>query len=93
MPQCIEDTGGYFVQTPHDDPAYFQQFLDGCQKAGIPTQSVPIHKMLKAEPYLDPKIQQCFQVPDASADSFLAAKLNAESARQHGAQVLTYHEV
>ena len=93
MPQCIEDTGGYFVQTSDDDPAYFHQFLDGCQVAGIPTQSVPIHKMLKAEPYLDPKIQQCIQVPDASADSFLAAKLNVDSACLFGAQVLTYHEV
>ncbi len=93
MPQCIEDTGGYFVLTPHDDPAYLQQFLDGCQKAGIPTEHVPIHVMLKAEPYLNPKILHCFQVPDASADSFLAANLNAESARLHGAQVLTYHEV
>ncbi len=93
MPQCIEDTGGYFVQTPHDDPTYYQQFIDGCEKAGIPTQSIPIHQMLKAEPYLDPMIQQCIQVPDASADSFLAAKLNIESACQYGAQVLTYHEV
>src|SRR4030042_3536946 len=93
MPQCIEDTGGYFVQTCHDDPAYFQQFLDGCLRAGIPTQSVPIHRMLKSEPYLDPKIQQCIQVPDASADSFLATKLNVDSACLYGAQVLTYHEV
>src|SRR4030042_6550173 len=93
MPQCIEDTGGFFVLTPHDDPAYVSQFLEGCTKAGIPTESVPIHQMLKEESSLDPKIQQCFRVPDATADSFLAAGLNAESARQHGGQVLTYHEV
>jgi glycerol-3-phosphate dehydrogenase len=93
MPQCIEDTGGFFVLTPQDDPAYVLQFLEGCHIAGIPTEAIPIHQMLKEEPLLDPKIQQCFRVPDASADSFLAADLNAESARQHGALVLTYHEV
>jgi glycerol-3-phosphate dehydrogenase len=93
MPECIEDTGGFFVLTPLDDPTYTPQFLEGCQKAGIPTEVIPIHKMLKEEPFLDPKIQQCFRVPDASADSFLAADLNVESARQHGAQVLIYHEV
>jgi glycerol-3-phosphate dehydrogenase len=49
--------------------------------------------MLKEEPLLNPNIQQCLRVPDASADSFLAADLNAESARHYGAQVLTYHEV
>jgi glycerol-3-phosphate dehydrogenase len=93
MPQCIEDTGGFFILTPHDDPAYVPQFLEGCRKTGIPSHDIPIHRMLKEEPLLDPKIQHCFRLPDASADSFLAADLNVESARQHGAQVLTYHEV
>jgi glycerol-3-phosphate dehydrogenase len=93
MPQCIEDTGGFFVLTAYDDPVYVATFLEGCQKAGIPVEKVDIQQMLKEEPLLDVKIQQCFRLPDASADSFLAADLNAESARQHGAQILTYHEV
>jgi glycerol-3-phosphate dehydrogenase len=93
MPQCIEDTGGFFVLTSHDDPTYVPQFLEGCHKAGITVEQVSIHQMLKEEPYLDPTIQQCFRVPDASADSFLASDLNAESARRYGAQVFTYHEV
>jgi glycerol-3-phosphate dehydrogenase len=93
MPQCVEDTGGFFVLTSYDDPTYISQFITGCQKAGIPAEEVSITQMLKEEPILDPKIQLCFQVPDASADSFLASDLNAESARQYGAQVFTYHDV
>jgi glycerol-3-phosphate dehydrogenase len=93
MPQCIEDTGGFFVLTPHDDPAYVTQFVEGCYTAGIPLEALSVSQMLKQEPLLNPLIQQCFRVPDASADSFLATALNAESARQYGAQVLTYHEV
>jgi glycerol-3-phosphate dehydrogenase len=93
MPLCIEDTGGFFVLTTHDDPAYVSQFLAGCRTAGIPVDEVSIPQMLIVEPSLDPSIQACFRVPDASADSFLAAILTAESAREHGAQVLTYHEV
>ncbi|MFZ2095318.1 MAG: anaerobic glycerol-3-phosphate dehydrogenase subunit GlpA, partial [Anaerolineales bacterium] len=93
MPQCIEDTGGYFVLTPVDDLNYVSQFLDGCKKALIPIENIPIHHMLKQEPMLNPNILQCFHVPDASADSFLATELNAESARQYDAQVLEYHEV
>src|SRR3954451_330384 len=27
IPHCIEDTGGVFVTTPGDDPAYADQFL------------------------------------------------------------------
>jgi glycerol-3-phosphate dehydrogenase len=93
MPQCIEDTGGFFVLTPFDDPAYVPQFLNGCRGAGIPVEEISIQKMLGVEPLLNPKIQACFRLPDASADSFLAASLTAESAREHGAQVFTYHEV
>ena len=31
MPDCIEDTGGLFVETPDDDPAYADRFLAGCR--------------------------------------------------------------
>src|SRR6516225_9947774 len=28
---CIEDTGGLFVTTQFDDPAYADRFIEGCQ--------------------------------------------------------------
>ena len=93
MPHCIEDTGGFFVLTPEDDPDYVPRFLEGCHRAGIPVEEVPIRQMLKEEPALNPAIRACFRVPDASADSFLAADANAQSAREHGARIWTYHEV
>src|SRR4030043_2077759 len=93
MPECIEDTGGFFVLTTQDDPGYVPLFLAGCDNAGIPVEEGRIHQMLREEPLLNPKIQRCFRLPDASADSFLAADLNAKSAYLYGAQALTYHEV
>ena len=93
MPQCIEDTGGFFVVTLHDKPEYAEDFVFSCASAGIPVEEISIGQMLQEEPYLDPNIQRCFRVPDASADSFLAADLNAESARQNGAHILNYHRV
>jgi glycerol-3-phosphate dehydrogenase len=93
LPHCIEDTGGFFVVTPWDDRAYSPRFVAGCQKAGIPVEEISIAQMLREEPMLNPNIIQCFRVPDASADSFQAADSNAESARQHGAQILNYHQV
>ena len=36
MPDCIEDTGGLFVTTPDDDPAYADRFLEGCHAASAP---------------------------------------------------------
>ena len=32
IPDCIEDTGGLFVTTPDDDPAYGDHFLAGCRE-------------------------------------------------------------
>jgi len=92
MPHCIEDTGGFFVLTPWDDPEYAPRFIQGCHSAQIEVEEISAGEMLRAEPLLNPKISRCFRVPDASADSFLAAELTAESARQHKTQILTYHE-
>jgi glycerol-3-phosphate dehydrogenase len=38
IPDCIEDTGGLFVTTPDDDPAYGDDFLAGCVKAKLPAE-------------------------------------------------------
>lgn len=93
MPHCLEDTGGFFVITPWDDPGYGERFLGGCNSANIPAEEVSIDLMLRREPLLHREISRCFWVPDASADSFLSTELNASSARQHGATILNYHEV
>src|SRR4030043_837260 len=49
MPQCIEDTGGFFVLTPDDDPAYADAFVEGCRLAGIPCEQVSPAQMLCQE--------------------------------------------
>ena len=93
MPHCIEDTSGYFILAPGDDPNYTDRFLAGCQQAKIPVEELDIQKMLAQEPHLNPKINRCFQVPDAAVDGFAAAHANIHSAQEYGAQALTYHEV
>ncbi len=93
MPHCIEDTGGFFVVTPWDDPAFGDRFVSGCRDASIPCEEISIEQMLKEEPLLNPDILRCFRVPDGSADSFLAAECNIASAASYGAEVLNYHEV
>jgi glycerol-3-phosphate dehydrogenase len=93
LPDCIEDTGGFFVLTEWDDEEYAPRFLDGCRRARIPVEEITIQQMLREESVLNPHIRRCFRVPDASADSFLAADLNAGSARGYGAQILNYHRV
>ncbi|MBX0326512.1 anaerobic glycerol-3-phosphate dehydrogenase subunit A, partial [Oscillochloris sp. ZM17-4] len=93
MPSSIEDTSGFFVITPWDDPDYGDVFAANCRKTEVPVQEITVAEMLRREPALNPQISRVFEVHDGSADSFLAAHTNALSAREHGAQILTYHSV
>ncbi len=93
MPHCIEDTSGFFVVTPWDDPDYIPRFVEGCRVAGIECDDVPVSQALKEEPLLNPDISHVFRVPDASADSFLSAESTVASAREYGGDMLTYHRV
>src|ERR1700750_625765 len=38
VPDAIEETGGLFVTTPDDDPAYGNTFLAACRKTGLPSE-------------------------------------------------------
>lgn len=93
MPHCIEETGGFFVVTPWDDEDYVPRFLEGCRTAGIDVAEVSVAEALRREPYLNPGITHCFEVPDAAADSFMATEATVASALEYGARFLPYHEV
>lgn len=93
MPHCLEDTGGFFVVTPDDDPDYVPGWLEACHKAGMAVEEISISQMLREEPALNPRMRYCFRTIDLAGDPFLAAEANAEAARAYGARVLTYHQV
>ena len=93
VPHAIEDTGGFFVTTPDDDPTYADTWLKACRACGIEAAEISVAQMLKAERALNPAISRVFRVPDASSDSFdVLTALGAAIQAQHGI-VLTYHEV
>src|SRR3954452_13071900 len=93
MPDCIEDTGGLFVTTPADDPAYADRFLEGCHASSLPVEELEVAEALRREPRLNPAILRAFTVPDASIDAWKTAWSLARGAAAHGARVLTYHRV
>jgi glycerol-3-phosphate dehydrogenase len=48
---CIEDTGGLFVTTPLDDPAFGDRFAQGCRDVGVPvTAGMPTGHWLPRAP-------------------------------------------
>jgi glycerol-3-phosphate dehydrogenase len=93
IPDCIEDTGGLFVTTPEDDPAYAERFLEGCRRAHLPVEEIAVAEALRREPRLNPRIRRAFTAPDASIDAWKTVWSLARGAAAHGARVLTYHRV
>src|SRR2546423_14327228 len=51
---CIEDTGGFFVTTPWDDPAYADRFAAGCRDTGIDCEEIDPAVALAQEARLNP---------------------------------------
>jgi glycerol-3-phosphate dehydrogenase len=90
---CIEDTGGLFVSTPDDDPAYGDRFLEGAAKVGMPTEEIPVREALRREPRVNPAIRRAFTVNDASIDAWKTVWALARGAATRGARVMPYHRV
>jgi glycerol-3-phosphate dehydrogenase len=90
---AIEATGGLFVTTPFDDPAYADGFLAACAASGVRAEEVDAAEALRREPRLHPGITRAFAVDDASLDIWLLLWANARSAERLGARILTYHWV
>ncbi len=93
MPHCTEDTGGLFVTTPFDSPEYADTFYQACQSVGIPVEEISIAEALRREPLLHPKSSRVFVVPDGSVESWEACQSLVDSAGEHGAEKLLYHEI
>jgi glycerol-3-phosphate dehydrogenase len=90
---CIEDTGGLFVSTPWDDPAFGDTFLEGCRATGVPVEEIDVAEALRREPRLHPEISRAFFVPDAALDPWKLVWGCARSAQEHGAEIRLYHRV
>jgi glycerol-3-phosphate dehydrogenase len=93
VPHAIEDTGGFFVTTPDDDPAYADTWLAASRACGIDAKETPVAEVLRQEPVLNPRITRAFRVPDASCDGFDVLTALGAAVQSHGGAVLTYHEV
>ncbi len=106
VPHAIEDTGGYFITTPQDDPLFADKWLAACRACGIEADEVAVADLLKDEPAVNPQTTRAFRVPDASCqttrafrvpdascDSFDVLTALGAAVATHGSAVLTYHEV
>jgi glycerol-3-phosphate dehydrogenase len=90
---CIEDTGGLFVCTPGDDPAFGDRFMAGCGDAGIEAEEIGPGEALRREPRLNPGITRAFSVPDAAVDTWKLVDACADDVERRGGTVLRHHDV
>ena len=93
VPHAIEDTGGFFITTPDDDPAFADKWLAACHACDIEAEEISVAQMLAEEPALNPATSRAFRVPDASCDSFDVLTALGAAIATHNGSVLTYHEV
>jgi glycerol-3-phosphate dehydrogenase len=91
--ETIEDTGGLFVTTEHDDPAYADKFLAGCREHGVGVEEISPGDALRREPRLNPRISRAFAVRDAAVDAWKLIWGNVRSAQNYGAEIFPYHWV
>ena len=90
---CVHETGGLFVHLPQDDASFVAQWVEGCAKAGIPTEHLCRNEALALEPNLPSDIVEAYTCPDAHIDAFQIVIANIEAAVARGASFRTYAEV
>lgn len=90
---CVEESDGLFITLPEDDLAYQSTFISACQSAGINAFAIDPKLAIQKEPSVNPTLIGAVQVPDGTVDPFRLTSANILDAQQHGANILTYHEV
>lgn len=90
---CVEETDGLFLTLPEDDINYQSKFVDACLQAGIRAEVIDPKEALRLEPAANPSIIGAVRVPDGAVDPFRLTSSNIMDAKEHGATILTYHEV
>jgi glycerol-3-phosphate dehydrogenase len=92
-PGTFECNDGLFVAVGEEDLEYLPPLLEGCGKAGIPTQQLRPEEVLRLEPNLNPELKAAVRVPDAAVDPMRLILRFFATARHNGAEIRPYMEV
>ncbi|GAB6904375.1 anaerobic glycerol-3-phosphate dehydrogenase subunit GlpA [Desulfosarcina cetonica] len=92
-PQCVEDTGGFFVGIKGDDETYIADFANRCRQCGIVATAVDPKTALEMEPCLSTDVIAVYAVADASIDPFKLSLDNLAQAQSLGTRYLAHHQM
>lgn len=90
---CVEPTDGLFITLPEDDLAFQHTFITACISAGIDAKAIDPLLARRLEPAVNPALIGAVKVPDGTVDPFRLTAANMLDAQEHGARILTGHEV
>ncbi|MGD0038975.1 MAG: FAD-dependent oxidoreductase [Candidatus Dormibacteria bacterium] len=89
----IEPDDGLFILLKGDDPAYADQWFQGCADAGITAKEISPAEVARREPLVTREISRAAITPDAVIEALRFALVFAATARVNGAHFLPYSEV
>lgn len=90
---CVEPTDGLFITLPEDELSFQATFIRACEEAGICAEAVDPQQARIIEPSVNPQLIGAVKVPDGTVDPFRLTAANMLDAKEHGAIILTAHEV
>lgn len=90
---CVEPTDGLFITLPEDELSFQATFIRACEEAGIRAEAIDPQQARIIEPSVNPQLIGAVKVPDGTVDPFRLTAANMLDAKEHGAIILTAHEV
>ena len=90
---CVEPTDGLFITLAEDELSFQATFIRACEDAGIRAEAIDPQQARIIEPSVNPQLIGAVKVPDGTVDPFRLTAANMLDAKEHGAIILTAHEV
>ncbi len=90
---CVQETAGYFIRLPEDDPGYEEKWVTACKATGIPLAEASLKDAHRLEPNLTVRAAAVYKLPDAAIDVFRLCRQNALSAQKYGGHALPFTAV
>ncbi|WP_435068394.1 FAD-dependent oxidoreductase [Haloplanus sp. C73] len=92
-PDCISETGGYFLHLDSDDPAYFERKREACEALGMAVETLSGDEMRAREPTVSDRVERALAVPDGVVSPARLLVATAAAAREAGARLYTHSPV
>ncbi|SEA12007.1 glycerol-3-phosphate dehydrogenase [Haloplanus vescus] len=92
-PDCIDETGGYFLQLDGDDPSYFERKREACDSLGMAVETLSGDALRDRVPEANPRVERALAVPDGVVSPASLVLATAAAAREAGAELYTHSPV